>query len=78
MCPYPVSVSVPQRHASWNHVVNSGVLNVHYLFILLILLVVDWPHLGFHPLQAIEKVKTDKSDKPYQDVKILNVTVPKL
>ncbi|XP_024519756.1 peptidyl-prolyl cis-trans isomerase CYP71 isoform X2 [Selaginella moellendorffii] len=27
--------------------------------------------------QAIEKVKTDKSDKPYQDVKILNVTVPK-
>ncbi|CAL9190758.1 unnamed protein product, partial [Musa hybrid cultivar] len=28
--------------------------------------------------QGIEKVKTDKSDKPYQDVKILNVTVPKL
>jgi len=27
--------------------------------------------------QAIEKVKTDKTDKPYQDVKILNVTVPK-
>nr|KYP38270.1 Peptidylprolyl isomerase domain and WD repeat-containing protein 1 [Cajanus cajan] len=26
---------------------------------------------------AIEKVKTDKTDKPYQDVKILNVTVPK-
>lgn len=30
-------------------------------------------------LQAIEKVKIDKkNDKPYQDVKILNVTVPKL
>lgn len=28
--------------------------------------------------QAIEKVKTDKNDKPYTDVKILNVTVPKL
>lgn len=28
-------------------------------------------------LQAIEKVKVDKNDKPYQDVKILNVTVPK-
>lgn len=27
--------------------------------------------------QGIEKVKTDKGDKPYQDVKILNVTVPK-
>lgn len=27
--------------------------------------------------QAIEKVKVDKADKPYQDVKILNVTVPK-
>lgn len=27
--------------------------------------------------QAIEKVKTDKGEKPYQDVKILNVTVPK-
>ncbi|XVF05211.1 hypothetical protein REPUB_Repub05bG0152500 [Reevesia pubescens] len=27
--------------------------------------------------QAIEKVKTDKADKPYQEVKILNVTVPK-
>ncbi|KAL9391173.1 hypothetical protein Peur_015093 [Populus x canadensis] len=26
-------------------------------------------------VQAIEKV--DKADKPYQDVKILNVTVPK-
>lgn len=30
-----------------------------------------------HFWQAIEKVKTDKADKPYQDVKILNVTVPK-
>lgn len=30
-----------------------------------------------HSAQAIEKVKTDKADKPYQDVKILNVTVPK-
>lgn len=29
-------------------------------------------------IQAIEKVKTDKNDKPYTDVKILNVTVPKL
>lgn len=28
-------------------------------------------------LQAIEKVKTDRNDKPYTDVKILNVTVPK-
>lgn len=29
-------------------------------------------------LQAIEKVKVDKkNDKPFQDVKILNVTVPK-
>ena len=27
--------------------------------------------------QTIEKVKTDKADKPYQDVKILNVSVPK-
>lgn len=31
----------------------------------------------WHCWQAIEKVKTDKNDKPYQDVKILNVTVPK-
>ncbi|KAI8567082.1 hypothetical protein RHMOL_Rhmol02G0093500 [Rhododendron molle] len=27
----------------------------------------DWPHLELHPWQAIEKVKTDKGDKPYQD-----------
>ncbi|KAG0562118.1 hypothetical protein KC19_9G119800 [Ceratodon purpureus] len=27
--------------------------------------------------QAIEKVKTDRNDKPYTDIKILNVTVPK-
>ncbi|XP_058202369.1 peptidyl-prolyl cis-trans isomerase CYP71 [Rhododendron vialii] len=33
---------------------------------------------GMDVVQAIEKVKTDKADKPYQDVKILNVTVPKL
>ncbi|KAF7150825.1 hypothetical protein RHSIM_Rhsim02G0084400 [Rhododendron simsii] len=33
---------------------------------------------GMDVVQAIEKVKTDKGDKPYQDVKILNVTVPKL
>ncbi|KAK1435088.1 hypothetical protein QVD17_00848 [Tagetes erecta] len=33
---------------------------------------------GMDVVQAIEKVKTDKTDKPYQDVKILNVTVPKL
>ncbi|EOA12273.1 hypothetical protein CARUB_v100079920mg, partial [Capsella rubella] len=26
---------------------------------------------------GIEKVKTDKNDRPYQDVKIVNVTVPK-
>ncbi|KAH9660059.1 peptidyl-prolyl cis-trans isomerase CYP71 [Citrus sinensis] len=32
---------------------------------------------GMDVVQAIEKVKTDKNDKPYQDVKILNVTVPK-
>ncbi|KAK1275108.1 Peptidyl-prolyl cis-trans isomerase-like 2 [Acorus gramineus] len=32
---------------------------------------------GMDVIQAIEKVKTDKADKPYQDVKILNVTVPK-
>ncbi|WJX73663.1 cytochrome P450 monooxygenase 71 [Trifolium repens] len=32
---------------------------------------------GMDVVQAIEKVKTDKTDKPYQDVKILNVTVPK-
>ncbi|XVF69132.1 hypothetical protein PTKIN_Ptkin11bG0056200 [Pterospermum kingtungense] len=32
---------------------------------------------GMDVVQAIEKVKTDKADKPYQDVKILNVTVPK-
>ncbi|KAK9170452.1 hypothetical protein Syun_002592 [Stephania yunnanensis] len=32
---------------------------------------------GMDVVQAIEKVKTDKMDKPYQDVKILNVTVPK-
>ncbi|KAL9354103.1 hypothetical protein Peur_052073 [Populus x canadensis] len=30
---------------------------------------------GMDVVQAIEKV--DKADKPYQDVKILNVTVPK-
>lgn len=34
-------------------------------------------HLYCDVLQAIEKVKVDKNDKPYQDVKILNVTVPK-
>lgn len=32
---------------------------------------------GMDVVQLIEKVKTDKNDKPYQDVKILNVTVPK-
>ncbi|KAI9194510.1 hypothetical protein LWI28_006679 [Acer negundo] len=32
---------------------------------------------GMDVVQAIEKVKTDKGDRPYQDVKILNVTVPK-
>ncbi|GJN15465.1 hypothetical protein PR202_gb02383 [Eleusine coracana subsp. coracana] len=32
---------------------------------------------GMDVVQQIEKVKTDKNDKPYQDVKILNVTVPK-
>ncbi|VFQ82800.1 unnamed protein product [Cuscuta campestris] len=32
---------------------------------------------GMDVVQAIEKVKVDKNDKPYQDVKILNVTVPK-
>lgn len=32
---------------------------------------------GMDVVQAIEKVKTDKGDKPYQDVKILNVTIPK-
>ncbi|XP_020260314.1 peptidyl-prolyl cis-trans isomerase CYP71 [Asparagus officinalis] len=32
---------------------------------------------GMDVVQGIEKVKTDKNDKPYQDVKILNVTVPK-
>ncbi|KAK4396747.1 Peptidyl-prolyl cis-trans isomerase CYP71 [Sesamum angolense] len=32
---------------------------------------------GMDVVQAIEKVKTDKADKPYQDVKILNVTIPK-
>nr|GMD69531.1 peptidyl-prolyl cis-trans isomerase CYP71 [Ipomoea batatas] len=32
---------------------------------------------GMDVIQAIEKVKVDKNDKPYQDVKILNVTVPK-
>lgn len=32
---------------------------------------------SFGFLQSLEKVKTDKGDKPYQDVKILNVTVPK-
>ncbi|GER25553.1 peptidyl-prolyl cis-trans isomerasecyclophilin-type family protein [Striga asiatica] len=32
---------------------------------------------GMDVVQGIEKVKTDKADKPYQDVKILNVTIPK-
>ncbi|XP_062172482.1 peptidyl-prolyl cis-trans isomerase CYP71 isoform X1 [Alnus glutinosa] len=32
---------------------------------------------GMDVVQALEKVKTDKGDTPYQDVKILNVTVPK-
>ncbi|KAK6926636.1 Cyclophilin-type peptidyl-prolyl cis-trans isomerase domain [Dillenia turbinata] len=32
---------------------------------------------GMDVVQSIEKVKTDKADKPYQDIKILNVTVPK-
>lgn len=32
---------------------------------------------GMDVVQAIEKVKTDRGDTPYQDVKILNVTVPK-
>ncbi|KAI3995095.1 hypothetical protein MKX01_031897 [Papaver californicum] len=32
---------------------------------------------GMDVVQAIEKVRTDKQDKPYQDVKILNVTIPK-
>eukprot|EP00250_Pteridium_aquilinum_P011322 c19990_g2_i1 orf=539-2413(-) len=33
---------------------------------------------GMDVVQGIEKAKTDKNDKPYQDIKILNVTVPKL
>ncbi|KAL6575760.1 cytochrome P450 monooxygenase 71 [Orobanche hederae] len=32
---------------------------------------------GMDVVQGIEKVKTDKLDKPYEDVKILNVTIPK-
>ncbi|KAK3408173.1 hypothetical protein EUGRSUZ_J00463 [Eucalyptus grandis] len=32
---------------------------------------------GMDVVQGIEKVKVDRADKPYQDVKILNVTVPK-
>ncbi|XP_020592745.1 peptidyl-prolyl cis-trans isomerase CYP71 isoform X2 [Phalaenopsis equestris] len=32
---------------------------------------------GMDVVQGIEKVKTDRNDKPYQDVKILNATVPK-
>ncbi|XP_026423820.1 peptidyl-prolyl cis-trans isomerase CYP71 isoform X2 [Papaver somniferum] len=32
---------------------------------------------GMDVVQGIEKVKTDKQDKPYQDIKILNVTIPK-
>lgn len=32
---------------------------------------------GMDVVQGIEKVKTDRGDKPFQDVKILNVTVPK-
>ncbi|KAH9606444.1 hypothetical protein KSS87_002842 [Heliosperma pusillum] len=32
---------------------------------------------GMDVVQALDKVKTDRNDKPYQDVKILNVTVPK-
>ncbi|XP_006279395.2 peptidyl-prolyl cis-trans isomerase CYP71 [Capsella rubella] len=32
---------------------------------------------GMDVVQGIEKVKTDKNDRPYQDVKIVNVTVPK-
>ncbi|XP_051202469.1 peptidyl-prolyl cis-trans isomerase CYP71 [Lolium perenne] len=32
---------------------------------------------GMDVVQQIEKTKTDKNDRPYQDVKILNVTVPK-
>lgn len=33
---------------------------------------------GMDVVQGIEKAKTDKNDKPYQDIKILNVMVPKL
>ncbi|CAI0398241.1 unnamed protein product [Linum tenue] len=32
---------------------------------------------GMDVVQGIEKVKTDKGDRPYQDVKILSVTIPK-
>ncbi|KAK4788780.1 hypothetical protein SAY86_020099 [Trapa natans] len=32
---------------------------------------------GMDVVQLIEKVKVDRQDKPFQDVKILNVTVPK-
>lgn len=32
---------------------------------------------GMDVVQAIDKVKTDNNDRPYQDIKILNVTVPK-
>ncbi|XP_026418533.1 peptidyl-prolyl cis-trans isomerase CYP71-like isoform X1 [Papaver somniferum] len=32
---------------------------------------------GMDVVQGIEKVKTNKQDKPYQDIKILNVTIPK-
>ncbi|KAJ4775642.1 Peptidyl-prolyl cis-trans isomerase-like 1 [Rhynchospora pubera] len=33
---------------------------------------------GMDVVQSIEKVKTDRNDKPHQDVKILNVTIPKV
>ncbi|KAK9734540.1 hypothetical protein RND81_04G146600 [Saponaria officinalis] len=32
---------------------------------------------GMDVVQAIDKVKADRNDRPFQDVKILNVTVPK-
>ncbi|XP_074301916.1 peptidyl-prolyl cis-trans isomerase CYP71-like [Silene latifolia] len=32
---------------------------------------------GMDVVQALDKVKTDRNDRPYQDVKIFNVTVPK-
>nr|KYP33190.1 Peptidylprolyl isomerase domain and WD repeat-containing protein 1 [Cajanus cajan] len=61
-------------HKRLNHLFQTIPSQFPYIYIYMYL---SMNFSLFKVSSAIEKVKTDKTDKPYQDVKILNVTVPK-